>query len=65
MRREKRGCTCSCGAEKASTSFTEGYCWTASSISKGEIVSPPLLMISLDRPVGRGKEEAEDEAEEE
>ena len=45
--------TCSCGAEKASTSFTVGYCCTASSISKGEIVSPPLFMISFDRPEER------------
>lgn len=48
--RMKRRCTCSCGAEKARTSFTDGYCWTASSISKGEMVSPPLLIISFDRP---------------
>ena len=45
--------TCWWGAEKANTSFTVGYCCTASSISKGEIVSPPLLMISFDRPEKR------------
>ena len=41
---------CSCGAEKARHSFTDGCCTTASSISKGEMVSPPRLMISLERP---------------
>lgn len=41
----------SCGAEKASTLCTLGCPTRTSSTSKGEMISPPLLITSLLRPV--------------
>jgi hypothetical protein len=39
-----------CLTAKESTSLTSGCLLIASSTSKGEMTSPPLLMISLSRP---------------
>ena len=44
-------CKRSCGAENAMHCSMSGWLFTASSISKGEMVSPPRLMISFMRPV--------------
>mmetsp|Transcript_62255 Transcript_62255/g.203193 ORF Transcript_62255/g.203193 Transcript_62255/m.203193 type:complete len:201 (+) Transcript_62255:2886-3488(+) len=41
----------SCGTMNAMQALTLGCDWTASSTSKGEIISPPRLMTSLERPV--------------
>ena len=40
-----------CGMEMATTSATPGCDWSASSTSAGEMISPPLLITSLLRPV--------------
>eukprot|EP00966_Prymnesium_polylepis_P327062 7382933-Prymnesium_polylepis.1 len=44
-------CRTSCGVEKATTSPTHGWSSSASSISRGDISSPPRIMTSFARPV--------------
>ena len=44
-------CNVACGTEMATTSDTPGWLWSASSISAGEMISPPRLITSLLLPV--------------